>query len=187
MPFLQVRDIVSYFTLSASIAQAALWCQVYYRLYAKHREMPSKSSLDLNEPALGRVVADSISPPTTPLSIKRHISRVEQIPELEYAALFADISSDTPMKDNCISLLSGDCPGLTKDRPMALVQLAQTRVVQGRVVDGGPHGEYTQRIVATTDYCGMKICPPQCVSNVCHLSTLLLRSILLLRTEMATA
>jgi hypothetical protein len=47
---------------------------------------------------------------------------VESTPTLASANLFADISCDTPLTDDYISLLRTDGPGLSPDEPMALVQ-----------------------------------------------------------------
>jgi hypothetical protein len=65
---------------------------------------------------------DFIAPPHTPTSIKQYISRVEGNPALVTADLFANTSSDSPMKEELISILSDRCPGLNKSDPMALVQ-----------------------------------------------------------------
>ena len=109
--------------------------EVYYQLYANNSEIPSKVAFDEEEPSVGRIRGDSVAPPHTPASIKRRISRVEETPELANANLFADISSDTPMKDGHVSILGTDCPGLSPDEPMAIVQ---TPIVQAeiRIQDG---------------------------------------------------
>jgi len=101
---------------------STLLSQVYYQLYNKDHDMPSKASFDPEEPSLGRIRVDSVPPPHTPASIKRCIGRVESRPGLTFGNLYATRSSTTPMKERIISLLVGDCPGLTQDRPMALVQ-----------------------------------------------------------------
>ena len=104
--------------------------------------MRSKVAFDEDSPSLGRIRGDSIAPPHTPASIKRRISRVEETPELANADLFADISSETPMKDGHISILGTDGPGLSPDEPMAIVQkpiaIVQKPIVQVeiRIPDG---------------------------------------------------
>lgn len=113
--------------------------KVYYRLYTEGRETPSKVSIDPEEPSLGRIRADSIAPPHTLTSIKRCISKVEGNPGLAFGHLFANISSDIPMKYGLISVLTGNIPGLSKNKPMALVR---------GVSDTGPYGQYTRRIRA---------------------------------------
>jgi hypothetical protein len=106
---------------------------VYYLLYADEYEMSSKVAFDPEMPSLGRIRADSIAPPHSPSSIKRCISRVERTPAIAHADLFMDISSDTPLKDGYISILSTDSdgPGLSPNEPMAIVQ---TPIVQAPIV-----------------------------------------------------
>ena len=97
--------------------------KVYYLLYVDDYEMPSKVGIDPEEPSLGRIQIDSISPPQSPATIKACISRVEKIPELAYANLFSDLSSNYPLKEGYISVLgSSDCPGLSPKKPMVIVQ-----------------------------------------------------------------
>jgi hypothetical protein len=95
---------------------------VYYRLYTADGDVPSKVSIDPDNPSLGRISAHSVAPCHTPTSIKRCISRVERNPALRNATLFADITCDTPMKDIHIPILDGVCPGLTQSMPMAIVE-----------------------------------------------------------------
>ena len=92
-------------------------------LYANNYEMASKVAIDPKTPSLGRIRADSVAPPHSPASILRCISRVERTPELAHADLFADISSYTPLKEGHISFLLTDCPGVSPNDPMAIVQL----------------------------------------------------------------
>ena len=102
--------------------------KVYYLLYADDYEMASKVVIDPERPSLGRILADSVPPPHSPASIKRCISRVERTPGLAYADLFADISSDTPLKEGHISILRTDGPGISPNDPMAIVQLPIVQV-----------------------------------------------------------
>jgi len=90
------------------------------------------------EPSLGRINAHSIAPPHTLGSIKQCISRVEGNSALRHADLFADFSCDAPMSEGHIPILTGDCPGLIQDEPMALVQTDKSNV--------SLHGQYTRRI-----------------------------------------
>ena len=97
--------------------------KVYYQLYADDSEIPSKVAIDPEEPSIGRIRGDSIAPPHTPASIKRHISRVERNPALVNSTLFADSdTSDSPLKEGYISILRTDGPGLSPNEPMAIVQ-----------------------------------------------------------------
>jgi hypothetical protein len=94
---------------------------VYYQLYTKDGEMASKVAISPEEPSLGRIRADSVAPPHTPSSLRRCISRVEGNSALASAKLFSDRSCKTPMKETNISIITGRCPGLTCNQPMALV------------------------------------------------------------------
>ena len=94
--------------------------------------MPSKVAIDTEEPSLGRIRADSVAPPRTLLSIKRCISRVERNPALAHADLYADTSCDTPLKEGHISILRTDGPGLSQNKPMAIVHPAASSFPDGR-------------------------------------------------------
>jgi hypothetical protein len=109
---------------------------VYYHLYADEYEMPSKVAFNPEEPCLGRIRADSVAPPHSPASIKRCISRVEKTPALAHADLFADISCDTPSKEGHISSLLTDGPGLSPNKPMAIVQMPIVQVESPSFPDG---------------------------------------------------
>ena len=94
---------------------------MYYLLYADDCAIPLKVAIDPEEPSLGRIRADSVTPPHSLASIKRCFSRVEKTPPLVHAKLFADVSCDTPLKEGHISTLRTDCPGLGPNEPMAIV------------------------------------------------------------------
>jgi hypothetical protein len=94
--------------------------KVYYVVYADDYAVPSKVAFDPEEPSLGRIRADSVTPPQCPASIKRCISRVERNPAIASAAdLFADISCETPLGGH-ISL-NTDSRGMSPNEPMAIV------------------------------------------------------------------
>ena len=92
-----------------------------YLLYANGWVVSSKVAFDEEEFFLGRIRCDFVAPLHTLASIKRHILRVEETPGLANADLFADISSDAPLKDGNISILGTDVPGLSPYEPMAIV------------------------------------------------------------------
>ena len=94
--------------------------------------MASKVAIDPEEPSLGRIQGDSIAPPHTPTSIKLCISRVERNPALWHADLFADTTCDTPLKHGHISILHTDGPGLSPNEPMAIVQVKNPSIPDGR-------------------------------------------------------
>jgi len=102
---------------------------LYYLLYADDYEIPSKVGIDPEQPSFGRILVDSVAPPHGPTSIKRCIARVERNPTLAlpgHADLFADTSSDTPLKEGYISILCTDSPGRSPNEPMAIVQVPVT-------------------------------------------------------------
>ena len=97
--------------------------------------MPSKVGIDPEQPSLGRVRIDSVAPPHSPTSIKRCISRVEGNPALVWNAdLFAEISCNTPLKEGHISILRTDAPGLSPNKPMAIVQVKNPSITDGKYV-----------------------------------------------------
>jgi hypothetical protein len=122
------------------VLTSRLFGEVYYLLYAEDYEMPSKVAIDPEEPSLGRIRADSVAPPHSPLTIKRSISRVEKTLALAHADLFAKLSSNTPLKErHIISILRTDCPGLSPKEPMVIVLNPSLRdgryVIKNRAAD----------------------------------------------------
>ena len=108
--------------------------KVYYLLYANSYEIPPKVAFDVEEPFLGRIPVDSVAPPYSLTSIKRCISRVEGNPEFAFANVFANTSSDTPLREGHISLLRTDGPGQSPDEPMAIVQVKTPSIPDGKYV-----------------------------------------------------
>ena len=127
LPVIQRFDIVRPFNTFLFVTSQLLG-EVYYLLYADDCGVPSKVAFDPEESSLGRIRADSVSPPHSPASIKRCISRVETNPALAQANIFADISCVDPLKEGHISILGTDGPGLSPDEPMAIVQMAIVQV-----------------------------------------------------------
>ena len=86
--------------------------------------MPSKVANDPAEPSVGRIRADSVASPHSPISIILWISRAERNPAvtLFHADLFMDTTCDAPLKEHYISILRTDVPGLSLIEPMAIVQ-----------------------------------------------------------------
>ena len=122
---LQRSDIVRpFYTPTFLFITSQLLREVYYLLYDEDYEIPSKVAIDPEEPSLGRIRADYVAPPHSAASIKRCISRVEGIPALAHANLFADISCDTPLKETHILFNRTDGPGLSPNDPMAIVQMS---------------------------------------------------------------
>ena len=110
---------------------------MYYLLYADDYEIPSKVAFDPERPSLGRIRVDSVAPPHSPTSIKRCISRVEGNPALAWlqvADLFVDTLSDTPLKEGHISFLRADGPGRSPNEPMAIVQVKNPSISNGKYI-----------------------------------------------------
>ena len=89
-------------------------------LYSDGVQMPSKAAINLEEPSLGRIRADYITPPHTLTSFKLYLSKVERNPKLAYYANLLEDSCDTRLKDGHISFRT-DGPGLSPDDPIAIV------------------------------------------------------------------
>ena len=109
--------------------------EVYYLLYADDYEIPSKVALNPEEPSLGRIRADSVAPPHSLATIKNCISKVEGNPALAlpgHADLSANTSCDTPFKEGHISILPNDGPGLNPNEPMAIVQVKNPSIPDGK-------------------------------------------------------
>lgn len=93
---------------------------VYYRLYAEDGEVRCKSA-KLTKPYLGRINVDLVVPPHTVASLKRCITAVEGSNGFLESHLYVDLDSLSPMDEGPISILTGDCPGCTSEKPMALL------------------------------------------------------------------
>ena len=95
-------------------------------------------AIDPEEPSLGRIQADFVTPPHSLATIKRCISRLEKTPELAHADIFADISCNAPLKGH-ISILPTDYLGRSPKNPIAIVlnpSLPDGRdVIQNRAED----------------------------------------------------
>ena len=107
---------------------------MYYQIFADHSVIPSKVFFDAGEPSIGRIRGDSVAPPHNLASLKRRISRVEEIPAIANADFFA---GDDPLREGYISILGTDGPGLSEDEPMSIIQ---TPIVQ--VESPIPEGRY---------------------------------------------
>ena len=89
-------------------------------LYSDGVQMPSKVAINPDEPSLGRIRADYVTPPHTLTSFKQYLSRVERNAKLVHIANILEDPCDTPLKEGHISFRT-DGPGLSSDEPMAVV------------------------------------------------------------------
>jgi hypothetical protein len=84
--------------------------------------MPSANHVYSDDPYLGRILAELVSPPHIAISLKHCILSVENIDNRTAASLFIAASSQTPMDDGGrVSILAYPGPGCTPNEPMALV------------------------------------------------------------------
>jgi hypothetical protein len=96
--------------------------------------MKSKMAINPDEPSLGRICADHITPPHMPDSIIRCIRRVESIPQRITGNIFADTSCDTPLTEGHISVLRSDGFGRGIDESLAIVfeEYLESSIPDGR-------------------------------------------------------
>jgi len=81
----------------------------------------SKHPADPSKPSVGRINVDSIPPPHTAESMMRCISKIEELDNSKQSKLFIDVSSEFPIGDGHVSMLSSDRPGSSPGKPMAFV------------------------------------------------------------------
>jgi hypothetical protein len=96
---------------------------VYYQVYKNNTAVKSKQPAHL-DPYVGRINIDLVSPPHTAKSIVRCISRNEELDNME-SRLFTNISSESPIGEGHVSILTGDRPGSTPEDPMAFVTIGK--------------------------------------------------------------
>lgn len=95
---------------------------VYYRVYAEDGAIPSANHVYSDDPYLGRILAELVSPPHTAISLKHCLFSVENINNETTASLFIAASSQTPIDDaSRLSILAYPGPGCTPSEPMAFV------------------------------------------------------------------
>ncbi|KAJ6457920.1 hypothetical protein C8R45DRAFT_560950 [Mycena sanguinolenta] len=96
---------------------------LYYRLFTRTGEDRSTVSFNLKDPALGRVDRMLVSPLHGPVSIKRHIAKVEARPIYAYSEFYKNLSAQETMADHIhLTLMQNNSVGLTKEDPIVLVQ-----------------------------------------------------------------
>jgi hypothetical protein len=71
---------------------------------------------------MGRVASRLVPPPHTAASIKRFLSKQENIPDYHCTNLYSTISSPSALEDQKhVSVMTADGPGSSLQQPMALV------------------------------------------------------------------
>ena len=100
---------------------------MYYRVYDDDGEIASKTSVDENNPSLGRVNTLSVPPPHTVSSLTNRIIISEDLSG-HNVQLFEDGASDSAMNDSdAFTLLSDTFPGFRDDRPVAITYVSGTK------------------------------------------------------------
>ena len=94
---------------------------VYYRIFGVYGLIRTVNPVYTDDPYLGRISVDFVTPPHTAANLKHCLSSFENIDENIPTSLFRSSSSQTPMDDNC--RVSYPCPGCKPDEPMALVAM----------------------------------------------------------------
>jgi hypothetical protein len=95
---------------------------VYYQVYSEGEAVPAKTAFTDQDPYIGRIVAKRIAPPHTATTIKRYLSKQEDISNYNCTVLFSALSSSSPLDDHGhVSILTNEGPGYTLEDPMALV------------------------------------------------------------------
>jgi hypothetical protein len=99
-----------------------LMFSVYYRLYTEDESIPSANSIHSNDPFLGRISSNAVTPPHTAINLKRCLLAVENIDTSISTSLFITASAQEPLDDMAkVLILKVPGPGCTPNEPMALV------------------------------------------------------------------
>jgi hypothetical protein len=94
---------------------------VLYRVYNESVETASTRSFNENDVSGGRVNVLRVPLPHTGASLKIYLSKVEGVTN-RHTQLFEDEGGNSTLEDNdSIALLSGACPGILEDAPLAFV------------------------------------------------------------------
>jgi len=95
---------------------------IYYRLYTEDESIPSANPIYSNDPSLGRISANVVTPPHTAINLKRCLLAVENIHASISTSLFITASTQEPLDDKAkVLILQFPGPGCTPNEPMALV------------------------------------------------------------------
>lgn len=103
---------------------------VYYRVYKPRGAVRSKRPAGSNNPFVGRIDVNSFTPPHTATSVMRCISKAEELDNFRQSQLFTSISSESPIGDGHVSILTSDHPGSTSDDPVAFVEFTFTKRIR---------------------------------------------------------
>ena len=95
---------------------------VYYRIFTQFGAVLPKSSADIGDPSIGRILGMLVTPPHTVASLKKCLCRTEGVKGQCRVELFLSCTAQSPMDDGQrISLLPTSGPGSLSYESMALV------------------------------------------------------------------
>jgi len=95
---------------------------VYYRLFTENIGIPLTQPAFASDPYMGRVRANSITPPQTVHLIKRRLCKVENISDYLDSILYLSRSSRSPVDDGeRVSVFTPEGSGSTPADPIELV------------------------------------------------------------------
>jgi len=113
---------------------------VYYRTYSSDGPIRTKNTVYSDDPYLGRIPAQHVTPPHIVINLKHNLSGAENINENITTSLFISASSQTPMDDNGrVSILTYPGPGCTPREPMALVAIISSSSLEARAPQAADH------------------------------------------------
>jgi len=92
--------------------------------------MPSRNAISRGDSSLARIKALSVAPPHTVASIKRCLCAIERIGDYKGSKIFAELSSEDPLEEGHIALMTYEGPGATPEWPMVLVRPPLDQVIR---------------------------------------------------------
>jgi hypothetical protein len=99
-----------------------LMLSVYYRLYTEDESISSANPIYSNDPSLGCISANIVTPPHTAINLKRCLLAVENIDASISTSLFITASTQEALDDKAkVLIVKFPGPGCTPNEPMALV------------------------------------------------------------------
>jgi hypothetical protein len=117
---------------------------VYYQVYKDNVGIKSKQPHP-DDPYVGHISVDFVSPPHTAKSIILCISKSEDIHDCTQSQLFTGISSDSSIGEGHVSIFTSDRPGSTPEDPLAFVTVDL------------PFAKFTKRMRVTCAFSQLKL------------------------------
>ena len=114
---------------------------MYYRAYNDCAAVLSKWPAGSEDPTVGRISVDCIPPPHTAASIMRCLAKNEEFEHSKESQLFINISSEFPIGEGHVSILSSNRPGYTPEDPIVFVNCTPQDVGEITVPAGPRYGK----------------------------------------------